>query len=408
MNEQKIKVALICASTAPIPDVLGGGAERLVTMLLDENEFEQKLEFLVFSKYDKKAKEMSKSYKHSRIVYFVPSTFGDKIRNLFIYTLNKIFGKTIIPFGYYKKIASYLKDNKVDIMVDENGYVKDYKVISDTIGVNRSVAHIHWKVNPKERHIEHNYRYAMGVSEYITNYWLKNSCEGVIDATVSSGINEHRFQKEISEEEKKQLMDMIGIQKGSLVISYCGRIHEQKGPLELYRAFKNLGLKESDVTLLFIGGSDKEGSKISAYHKELLQETSNDKNVFFTGYVNNDVLYKYYQISDVLVIPTIVEEAAGLVAIEAMMSGLPIIATKSGGLPEYVNEKCAILINKDGRMQAELSNALRELIENREKREQMAIEAKIQSENYTQSGYYNRFVKKINLIMQEQRSDNSV
>ena len=45
----KNKIALVAASTAPIPDVLGGGAERLVTMLIEQNEIDNKVEFIVFS-----------------------------------------------------------------------------------------------------------------------------------------------------------------------------------------------------------------------------------------------------------------------------------------------------------------------------------------------------------------------
>lgn len=407
MHTKKIKVALVNACTAPIPDVRGGGAERLVTMLLDENEIEQKLDLLVFSKYDKEAKMKAQVYKNSKIEYFNTSNFFDKLKNIFVYATNKLFKKRIIPFGYYRRVASYLKQEDVDIVIDENGYVRDFKLISDIIGANRSAAHIHWQVNPNEREIAHNYGYAMGVSNFITNYWIKNADGIVINATVPSGVNEKRFQTRITDDERTRLRDLIGITKASCVIAYCGRIHQQKGPLELYRAFKKVSTNCPNAVLLFIGGSDKQGSELSEYHKGLLKEASNDKNVFFTGYIENDLLYKYYQISDLLVIPTLVEEAAGLVAIEAMMSGLPIIATKTGGLPEYVNNRCAILVNKDDRMQDELTNALIELINDTEKRIQMAAEAQKQGMIFTQKCYYNNFVEVIGNILQEQRGKSS-
>lgn len=402
MNENKFKVALVTACTAPVPDVRGGGAERLVTMLLDENEIEQKLDFLVFSKPDKLAEERALLYKHSKVVYITPSSAMDKFKNLFIYSTNRIFRKNIFAAGYYRRIASYLKNNRVDIVIDENGYVPDFKIISNLVGIDRSVAHIHWKVNPTNRNIEHNYRYAMGVSEYITHCWIENSGdEEVLNATVKSGVNEKRFLKRITEEEKFQLKNSLGIPQNICVIAYCGRIHEQKGPLELYQAFVSDANVSKKAVLMFIGGSDKQGSELSAYHRELLKETHDDKNVFFTGYVDNDVLYKYYQISDFLVVPTLVEEAAGLVVIEAMLSGLPIIATRSGGLPEYVNSECAILINKDNRMQSELADAMNKLVADKEKRKQMAEAAEIQGKLFTQNCYYNKFAATIDHIMKK-------
>lgn len=50
--------------------------------------------------------------------------------------------------------------------------------------------------------------------------------------------------------------------------------------------------------------------------------------------------------ADVQVVCSICEEAAGLVAIEGMMSGLPLIITDSGGLPEYVGENAYAVLKR--------------------------------------------------------------
>ena len=72
-----------------------------------------------------------------------------------------------------------------------------------------------------------------------------------------------------------------------------------------------------------------------------------ENQVIHVGYINNDELYKYYQIADMQAVPSMWEEAAGLVAIEGMASGLPLVVTRSGGMVEYVDEKCALTVDKE-------------------------------------------------------------
>lgn len=45
----------------PVPAVMGGAVEELITMLLDQNEIEQKAEFIIFSRENKKAEREAKS-----------------------------------------------------------------------------------------------------------------------------------------------------------------------------------------------------------------------------------------------------------------------------------------------------------------------------------------------------------
>ena len=66
--------------------------------------------------------------------------------------------------------------------------------------------------------------------------------------------------------------------------------------------------------------------------KELIEKSSN--NIIQLGYIKNNELYKYQNIADIAVIPTIIEEAAPLACVENMAAGLPIIITNSGGMPE--------------------------------------------------------------------------
>ena len=66
----------------------------------------------------------------------------------------------------------------------------------------------------------------------------------------------------------------------------------------------------------------------------------------------------YYQMSNVAVLPSINDDPAPLTVFESMASGLPIITTYSGGIPEYADKQCAIFCHKDERIVSELSDAM--------------------------------------------------
>lgn len=70
------------------------------------------------------------------------------------------------------------------------------------------------------------------------------------------------------------------------------------------------------------------------------------RNVVFTGYVNYDDINYLYAIADLGVIPSIVNEACPLTAIEMMASGIPVICTNSGGLPELIDDGCGIIVDR--------------------------------------------------------------
>ena len=79
---------------------------------------------------------------------------------------------------------------------------------------------------------------------------------------------------------------------------------------------------------------------------EILDRIGRDK-VIFTGYIPHEELPKYYALADLVVLPSTCEEAAGLTVIEAMMMQRPVITTTMGGIPEYTNPECAVLLEND-------------------------------------------------------------
>ena len=69
--------------------------------------------------------------------------------------------------------------------------------------------------------------------------------------------------------------------------------------------------------------------------------------VVFTGFIHNDKLPDYYRAADAACFPALWDEPAGITAIEAMACGCPVVATRSGGMPEYLEETGAPLVDRD-------------------------------------------------------------
>ena len=65
-----MKIAIITASSRPIPAVKGGATQTMMTHLLDVNEKEQNHEFGIFSYYDSVAADASLKYKHIRFFFY--------------------------------------------------------------------------------------------------------------------------------------------------------------------------------------------------------------------------------------------------------------------------------------------------------------------------------------------------
>lgn len=104
------------------------------------------------------------------------------------------------------------------------------------------------------------------------------------------------------------------------ILLYVGRIVKEKNLRFLYDVLININKTEKDVVLLFVGGGP--------YQEELEKdavELGIQDSVFFTGYVAREDLLYFYKMADVFVFPS-KTDTQGLVTIEAMLAGLPVVA----------------------------------------------------------------------------------
>ncbi|MEF8873953.1 MAG: glycosyltransferase family 4 protein [Candidatus Thermoplasmatota archaeon] len=181
---------------------------------------------------------------------------------------------------------------------------------------------------------------------------LESSAEIFISA--SKGVDTERFSSSGNIEEEIEGTNLL----------YVGRLHEVKGLPSLLKAFSTINEKYPEARLTLIGKGPFKDVLV-----ELSKRLDISDQVEFTGEIEHGELPKHYQRGDIFILPSL-SEGLSNVLMEAMASGLPIVATEVGGNPELVKDgKGGYLVQPEN--PSALAEALKSLIEEKDMREKM-------------------------------------
>ena len=138
------------------------------------------------------------------------------------------------------------------------------------------------------------------------------------------GVDIHRFSPVVDNEKCKEKSH---IDKDAFVIGYVGRISKEKNVGVLLSAFTKLIDQKSmnKYHLLIVGDGPLDQTK----------EFRNNNNCTITGFVDN--VHDYLKAMDIFVMPSLTETTS-LATLEAMSTGLPVIATKIGFIQKYITK----------------------------------------------------------------------
>ncbi len=176
-------------------------------------------------------------------------------------------------------------------------------------------------------------------------------------------VDVDHFNIDISPQEARQRLGL----PDSFTIFFLGRPTVLKGFSVLAEAYNNLSKKKA-MQLMVMGDFKKQGQGISyvpAVRANSGQDTTEVElggNVFAFDPVVPTQLPLYYKAADVLVCPSLYE-AVGYVNLEAMASGVPVIASDVAGLPDVINDRQTGLLFEVGDSSA-LEHAISEIKEN--------------------------------------------
>lgn len=117
------------------------------------------------------------------------------------------------------------------------------------------------------------------------------------------------------------------------IVFFVGRLIDIKGAGVLIDA-----AEKSDKRIHFVIAGT---GPMEEYLRKRCEEL---ENAIFLGRIDNKKLNIYYNASDIFVVPSQYEEAFGRVILEALSCGIPVVASKKGGIPEVIDETVGILI----------------------------------------------------------------
>ena len=161
----------------------------------------------------------------------------------------------------------------------------------------------------------------------------------------------------------RTLKEEFAVVNGQPLFGIFGRIIDWKGIKEFIIASCEVFRKYPEAKAFIIGGISDGNESYLTEIKELVGRLGMSKNIIFTGYRAD--IPAMMKLMDVVVLASITPEPFGMVVIEAMAMGKPVIATKAGGpLDSVVDGKTGFLVPiKDTE---QMANAIVKLLENPE------------------------------------------
>lgn len=388
-----MKLAVLTCGMLPIPAVQGGAVENLIDFYLEYNDREKLHDITVYSPWDERLANYPalRSDVNHYVFIDVTSLKARIARKIYGYLHHNEYYNYFIEY-YFEKVYSDLKKKNFDYIIIENGAGLAYKLSQR--GLKNLILHMHNEVR-KERSKYHSiifnsFTKIISVSDYIKErasaYFPVEKIQ-----TVYNGIDTQKFlPKGKSSVSRKKL----GLLEDDFVIAFSGRINKDKGIADLISAM--LQLQDYPQIKLIALGSNffEDASKENTFLQELKNTAKQiERRIVFTGFVPYSMVPAYLQIADIAVLPSMWEEPFGLTIAEALATGLPLITTRSGGIPE-ICEGVATIVEKKNVVE-NLKKAILDLYDHPEQRKKMSLASIERAKLFDKEIYARKFFEVI-------------
>lgn len=368
-----IKLCSISVEDLPIPAVKGGAIEIILEKLSNQT---QKIDWHIFSSAKfLKEEDFKKFSKIGKYHYF---DLLDRKKRLGYAFKNLIPEWAVYPHWIAQQIVSLKPD--ILLLNNEMIYFKYLFWIKKKLPNLKIILFLHNDQTldkPQAKVLKQFSKNVFAILS-VSQYLLKRIRLFLPDFPKEKQFCIHNAShlpvSPVSTSRKNQLRKKYNIASKAKVILFVGRITRYKGAYLLMEAIKYFSGK-SDYRWVFVGSShhgkdfiEPEFLKLRNSFSEKLQEK-----ILMTGFITPDQTQDYYDMADLLVFPSLWQEPSGLVLFEAWARGVPVLATKVGGIPELVNQyQHAELISPKVTAQ-KLAEKIQDLLKDSKKLSQLSL-----------------------------------
>ena len=399
------KLAIIAPCILPVPAFKGGAVEELITTIINQNEIAGQFQIDLFTISDTSYENTSYNFTNIIPISLDKNILAvDRMTDKYYRTFGSPVG---VRRSFDKKIISEFishynfQEDDYFALIIENQMSLAAELIDAFDGKRTFPIYFHM----------HN-----DVDVYRTPYYIRKlAAAGVQFIAISKYI-----KSQILKYENNALVHVLynGIDLQSYPKTtkhqdeytkflYAGRIIPEKGLLELVAAYGKLMQmlpeeQQNKISLDIVGFSDNR----ILYEKKVRKAVSKcEGRINLINRLSTMEMADKYNEYDVVVMPTINEEPFGLVALETIAKGIPLITTNSGALPEVVGDG-AIIVDKNNDFINSLAIEMYNMILNPRSRESLGIKGCEWAKNtieFSIDSYYDRLVRFIDYPIGRQK-----
>jgi glycosyltransferase involved in cell wall biosynthesis len=141
---------------------------------------------------------------------------------------------------------------------------------------------------------------------------------------------------------KTEIRERLNIPQEKVILFTVRDLEPRMGLENLIYAIKKVAIELPDIYLVLSGQGPLKSKLIS-----LSQELGVEDCIKFTGFILEELLPDYYRMADIFVLPTLELEGFGLITLEALASGVPVLGTPVGGTVEILSQFDSRYLFKD-------------------------------------------------------------
>lgn len=385
------KLVIITPGTLPVPPVNGGAIEDIIKDIYSYEPLNSKYHIEVHSTDG----DIDKVQMCKNIAFYYHKNSG-LVKNVMNFARALLMQANLpIPNYYLRDVANSIGYSKFILLENRLDYLQYCRKKFSSI----IIFHLHNDIAySSRRELDNAYNslrcadVVICVSKYIEDK-VKSIDNNARVELCYNGVDTNLFMPASKLRYTEFGRGSFGIKEDDFVILFSGRPVESKGVFRLVNAF--LEFKTNKKAKLLIVGEKQFGASLEN-SKHDIRLNDGDDGIIYTGFIPHEKMPNIYQLADVCVVPSIVEEACPMTLMEAMASGLPTIVTRSGGMPELVGADYPFIIDRAVGLEEKIVQSLNQLYFDLELRKKMSTYLVKRSNYFTLQRFQERFYDILN------------